>query len=174
MTVSVGDFTFDFDAALIDVAPGVVLVDCAVLYDACKLAQASVEGIARAPVATAAGLDVLSTDPGTSVVSKTNITVRLLGAWQLRFQPGNYTARISGGNLIGGLGDDPVAYSAGVQTNVYNAASGTAVFLAGTSGLTATEAAQLAQIAQLTAVVAQLSALVQTVKDDTANIEVLL
>jgi hypothetical protein len=51
--------------------------------------------------------------------------------WQLRFAPGNYVARIAGGNLIGGPGGDPVAYSAGVQTLLIQSAAATVVTAGG-------------------------------------------
>ena len=59
------------------------------------------------------------------------ITVELLGSWQLLFQPGSYIARVAGGNLIGGPGGDPIAYSEGVQTLLIQSAASTVVTTSG-------------------------------------------
>jgi hypothetical protein len=54
-----------------------------------------------------------------------------LGSWQLYFQPGNYIARVAGGNLIGGPSGDPIAYSAGVQALLIQSANATIVTASG-------------------------------------------
>jgi hypothetical protein len=127
-------FTFNFDTSLIAVDSGVVDVDCNTLYDAIKLAQWSEEGIIYERIGKGSGLDDLG--PGVQV----GITVELLGSWQLLFPVGNYIARIAGGNLVGGPGGDPVAYSAGVQTLLIQSANSTVVTTT-ESTLTATEIA---------------------------------
>lgn len=127
-------FTFNFDTSLIAVDSGVVDVDCNTLYDAIKLAQWSEEGIIYERIGKGSGLDDLG--PGVQV----GITVELLGSWQLLFPTGNYIARIAGGNLVGGPGGDPVAYSAGVQTLLIQSANSTVVTTT-ESTLTATEIA---------------------------------
>jgi hypothetical protein len=121
MAFYIAPFTFDFDTSFIDVDSGYVDVDCSGLYTACKLAQASTEGIVYARIASGSGLNTL----GFGV--QVGLTVELLGNWQLRFPAGNYTARIAGGNLIGGPSDDPVAYTAGVQTLLIQSAASTVV-----------------------------------------------
>ena len=121
MPYYVAPFSFDFNASMIDVDSGAVDIDCQSLYGACKLAQASVEGIIYERVAAGSGLNTLG--PGVQV----GITVELLGDWQLRFPAGNYVARVAGGNLIGGPGGDPVAYTAGVQTLLIQSAASTVV-----------------------------------------------
>jgi hypothetical protein len=98
-----------------------------VLYDAIKLAQWSEEGIIYGRIGKGAGLDQLG--PGVQV----GITVELLGSWQLKFPDGNYVARIAGGNLIGGPGGDPIAYSPGVQALLIQSANSTVVTTSGTS-----------------------------------------
>jgi hypothetical protein len=60
------------------------------------------------------------------------LTVELLGNWQIKFPAGNYIAKVSGGNLIGGPAGDPIAYSAGVQTLLIQSAASTVV--SGTGG----------------------------------------
>ena len=121
-------FTFNFQTTLVEVDSGVVDVDCNVLYDAIKLAQWSEEGIIYDRIGKGSGLNDLG--PGVQV----GITVELLGSWQLKFPAGNYVARIAGGNLVGGPGDDPVAYSAGVQALLIQSANATVVTTGGGGG----------------------------------------
>lgn len=137
-------FTFDFSSSLIDVDSGVVDVDCATLYNACKLAQASTEGIIYARIAAGSGLNALG--PGVQV----GITVELLGAWQLRFATGNYVARVAGGNLIGGPGGDPITYTAGVQVLLIQSAASTVVTAGGSVPTAAQNAAAVLAAAQAT------------------------
>lgn len=118
-------FTFDFGASRIEVDTGVVDVDVDALYDALKLAQASEEGIQYERIGAGSGLNTLG--PGVQV----GLTVELLGLWQLRFPDGNYVARVAGGNLIGGPGGDPIAYSPGVQTLLIQSAASTVVTAGG-------------------------------------------
>ena len=121
MTYYVSPFTFDFAASKIDVDVGSVDIDCILFYSAIKAAQASREGILYDVIARGSGLSVLG--PGVQV----GLTVQLLGSWQLRFPAGNYIARVAGGNLIGGPSDDPIAYTAGVQTLLIQSAASTVV-----------------------------------------------
>lgn len=121
MSYRVAPFTFDFATSRIEVDVGGSEVDCAALYAAIKEAQASVEGIIHERIGAGSGLNTLG--PGVQV----GLTVELLGPWQLAFAPGNYVARIAGGNLIGGPGGDPIAYSAGVQTLLIQSAAATVV-----------------------------------------------
>lgn len=114
-------FTFDFDTSIIDVDSGTSDVDCADLYAAVKLAQASEEGILYERIGNGTGLVSL----GGSV--QVGLTVELLGSWQLRFADGNYIARVAGGNFVGGPDGDPIAYSPGVQTLLIQSASSTVV-----------------------------------------------
>jgi hypothetical protein len=125
MPYYVQPFTFRFDTDRIEVDAGVVDVDCGFLYDCIKLAQASEEGIINEQIGSGSGLQALG--PGV----QTGLTVELLGAWQLQFPTGNYIARVAGGNLIGGPGGDPIAYSAGVQALLIQSASATVVTAGG-------------------------------------------
>jgi hypothetical protein len=118
-------FTFRFEEQIIDVDGGVTNVDCGLLYAAIRLAQATQEGVIFNPVGRASGLNSLG--PGVQV----GITVELLGSWQLRFAPGAYIARVAGGNLIGGPGGDPIAYSADVQLLLIQSAASTVVTAGG-------------------------------------------
>ena len=136
MAYVAGPFSFDFDAAIVNIDGGVFDVDCQVLYAAIKLAQASEEGIQYDRIGSGSGLNTLG--PGVQV----GITVELLGAWQLRFAEGNYVARVAGGNLIGGPGGDPIAYSAGVQTLLIQSAASTVVTEGG-AGVSAQDKADI-------------------------------
>lgn len=128
-------FTFNFAASMIDVDAGIADVDCAALYSAIKLAQASEEGIIYDRVGKGSGLSALG--PGVQV----GLTVEILGVWQLRFPAGNYIARIAGGNFIGGPGGDPIAYTAGVQTLLIQSAASTVVTAGGSVPTAAQNAA---------------------------------
>lgn len=121
MATYISPLTFNFVTSQIIVDAGVVDIECIALYTAIKEAQASEEGIIYDQIAKGSGLVDLG--PGVSV----GITVELLGSWQLKFAEGNYIARLSGGNLVGGSGGDPIAYSAGVQTLWIMAAASTVV-----------------------------------------------
>lgn len=125
-------FNFNFQTSLIEVDTGTVDIDCTTLYDAIKRAQYSEEGIIYDRIGKGSGLDNLG--PGVQV----GLTVELLGSWQLYFDPGNYVARVAGGNLIGGPGDDPIAYSAGVQALLIQSANATVINGAG-GGATAAD-----------------------------------
>lgn len=125
MALYIAPFTFDFDLSQVVVDEGATDVDCAALYSAVKLAQASEEGIIYERIGKGSGLNQL----GSGV--QVGLTVELLGNWQLRFPAGNYIARVAGGNFIGGPGGDPIAYTAGVQTLLIQSAASTVVTLGG-------------------------------------------
>jgi hypothetical protein len=114
-------FTFNFTTSLIEVDPQVSDVDCIQLYQKIKFAQASQEGIIYGRIGEGSGL--VSLGENVSV----GLTIKLLGAWQIRFANGNYIARVAGGNLVGGPGEDPIAYSPGVQVLLIQSAASTVV-----------------------------------------------
>lgn len=121
MAVYLSPFTFDFTTSQILVDGGTVNVTCVALWTAIKQAQMSTEGIIYPVIASGSGLKTLS--PGV----QTGLTVSLLGNWQLKFPAGSYVATVGGGNLIGGLGGVPVAYSPGVQVALVLSAASTVV-----------------------------------------------
>lgn len=133
MSYYVEPFTFDFETSLIDVDEGESSVDVGLLYDAIQEAQASEEGILYGRIASGSGLVALG--EGVFV----GLTVALLDNWQIRFAEGAYIARVAGGNLVGGPEDDPVAYSAGVQTLLMQSAASTAVLTGGGGAPTAAQ-----------------------------------
>jgi hypothetical protein len=128
MPYYVQPFTFRFADSTILVDSGITDVDCYTLYDAIKLAQASEEGIIYERIGKGSGLNDLG--PGVQV----GITVELLGSWNIYFEPGNYVARVAGGNLVGGPSGDPVAYSPGVQALLIQSANATVVTAGGGGG----------------------------------------
>lgn len=135
MAYYVAPFAFAFPTSRIVVDAGFADVSVIDLYAAVKQARASEEGILYDAIAQGSGLVALG--GGTAV----GLTVKLLGGWQIEFASGNYIARISEGNLVGGPGEDPVAYSSGVQVLLIQSAAATVVSVSGGSGTapTATE-----------------------------------
>lgn len=125
MAIYLAPFTFDFGTSQILVDGGTVNVTCVSLWTAIKQAQGSIEGIIYPVIASGSGLKTLTA--GVQI----GLTVELLGSWQLKFPAGSYVATIGGGNLIGGLGGVPVAYSAGVQVALIQSAASTVVTSSG-------------------------------------------
>jgi len=91
------------------------------LIDFIRTQTATARGISESRIADASGKESLG--GGVTV----GITLELLSPWQLHFWEGAYSATISGGNLVGGIADDPIAYSAGVQVVVIQSAASTIV-----------------------------------------------
>lgn len=121
MSYSVPPFTFEFDTSRIRVdinSPDVSVID---LYRAIQVARSSEEGMLYDAIGIGSGL----VDLGAG--TKVGLTVALLGSWQVKFAEGAYIARVSEGNLVGGPGDDPIAYSAGVQVLLIQSAASTVV-----------------------------------------------
>lgn len=134
-------FTFDFDAQQAIADAGTTSVSVSALYAACKLAQASEEGILNDRIAFGSGL--VSLGSGVQV----GLTVQMLDAWQLKFQAGAYQAKVSGGNLVGGPDGDPIAYSPGVQAFVILSAAATVVDTGG-GGSMADDVTQIRALAE--------------------------
>lgn len=103
-------------------------VDILDLLNAIRDAEASKTGIQYAKIANASGKESLGGDV------QVGVTVQLLD-WQLQFWEGNYIAKITGGNLVGGVAGDPVAYTAGVQVLLIQSAASTVVNISTGSGL---------------------------------------
>jgi hypothetical protein len=102
------------------------------LLNAAREFEASEAGIVLNCVISASGKESLG--GGVSV----GITAELCVEWQVHFWEGNYIAKVSGGNLVGGVDGDPIAYSAGVQTLLIQSAASTIVTTGG-SALTTEE-----------------------------------
>ena len=127
-------YQFDYENSLINVTSPQTDVDVQELLNAIRAAEADIDvGITYDQIAAASGKEDLG---GGAFVG---ITVNLLDNWQIKFWSGDYIAKIAGGNLVGGPGGDPVAYSAGVQTLLIQSAASTLIVFEGTSGLTQDE-----------------------------------
>jgi hypothetical protein len=124
-------YLFDFENQIINITSPQTDVDIQELINEIRTQEATEQGIAYGKIADASGKE----DLGGSVVE-------LLG-WQLKFWEGSYIAKISGGNLVGGISGDPVAYSAGVQTLLIQSAASTVVQVSSGSGLSIEEHNQL-------------------------------
>ena len=105
------------------------------LRDAIRAYEASVEGIIYEPIIDAEGL----TNLGGS--TSTFLTIQLLNNWQVAFS-GTGIATINGGNLVGGLSDNPFASAPGV-TVINQLSQAGVVVETGVSGLTSTESEKL-------------------------------
>ena len=160
-------YDYDFDTKIIDIPFGIASVDVLNLITDIREAEATIEGVRHGQIASGSGNESLG---GAVYVG---ITVNLLDDWQIRFAAGNYIARVSGGNLVGGLGGDPIAYSAGVQVLLVQSAASTVVVTSdGLSGgdlallaTAATEATKARKMATNKAVVAE-DASQSTIYDD--------
>lgn len=128
-------YTFDYANNQINVVSPQTVVDCLDLYDSIANEQASERGIAFSKIGSVSGGESLGA--GVAV----GITVNLLSPWQIKFYTGNYIATVQGGNLVGGLGGDPVAYSAGVQVLLIQSAASTVVTAGGSIPTAADNAA---------------------------------
>jgi hypothetical protein len=114
-------YVFNYYTEIIDITSPQTEVDIQELLNAIRDAEDNFTGMAYGQIAVAGGKD----DLGGGVI--TGITLRLLPNWQLRFWAGTYTAYIINGNLVGGPGDQPVAFTAGVQIVLVQSASSTIV-----------------------------------------------
>lgn len=128
--------SIDYTSSLVNVLSPQTTVDVQILLNSIREQEASELGITYPKIANASGKESLG-----GAVS-VGITVELLPPWQLKFSSGDYIAKISGGNLVGGIAGDPVAYSAGVQVLLIQSAASTVVAVGG-SALTSEEHAQL-------------------------------
>lgn len=120
---------FDHSNHLINITNPQNTLSCQELLNAIRTEEASATGIWHPQIATASGKE----DLGSGV--NVGMTVNLISPWQVKFWAGNYIAKIAGGNLVGGLAGDPVAYSAGVQVLLVQSAASTIVTLSTGSGL---------------------------------------
>jgi len=134
--------TFDYTNKQINLtSPHSTSLDVQELINAIRDVEDSAEGIQYGRIADSAGKD----DLGGGVL--VGITVKLLSPWQIKYPAGSYQATIFGGNLVGGLSGNPIAYSAGVQVKILQSANGV-IAETGVSGLTSEEAAKLLELWQ--------------------------
>lgn len=130
-------YGYDFQNKIISIPESMANVSIVGLLSDIRDAEASSQGIAYGQIAGASGGESLG-----GAVS-VGVTLNLLDDWQVQFTAGNYIAKISGGNLVGGLAGDPVAYSMGVQVLLLQSAASTVVTNSTGSGLSAEQDATL-------------------------------
>jgi len=124
-------YLFNYYTQIIDITASQTDVDAQELTNQIRIAEFNNIGLAYPKICDASGKESL----GGGVM--TGITIYLYPNWQIRFWQGNYQAKITGGNIIGGLNNNPFAYVPGVQIVVIQSASSTLVY--GTGGLTLAE-----------------------------------
>ena len=100
-------------------------LDVEALRTACREEETSERGIVFPGIVNAAGLNILG--PG----QKTALTLELINNWQVLFT-GSGSAVVSGGNLIGGIDNNPFAPAPSVA--VINIMSAAAVLVEGEGG----------------------------------------
>ena len=103
------------------------------LVNACRVEESSERGISNRRIISASGKETL----GSGV--QVGITATLLDGWQIEWWAGNYTATISGGNIVAESGD-PVAYVVG-GPQVEITLSAAATITSGSGGPTAADIA---------------------------------
>ena len=135
--------TIDFIDELIYITSPQTDVTCQELVDSIRDREDDWEGLQYPKIADASGKQSL----GEGVL--VGITLELLDDWQVKFWDGNYIAKVSGGNLVGGPSGDPVAYSPGVQVLLIQSAASTIIDLGSVAGLTEEESTYLYSIPTL-------------------------
>lgn len=128
-------YIFNYHTQIIDITSPQTTLDIQDLVNEVRQAEFDNTGLAYAKICDASGKASL----GGGVV--TGITMYLYPDWQIRWWSGTYQAQVTGGNLIGGLGNQPFAYTAGVQIILVQSASATIV--SGGTALTLEESDKL-------------------------------
>ena len=123
---------FNYHTQLINVTSPQTSVIIQDLLNAIRVEEYTHKGLGYPKIADASGKESL----GGGVL--TGITINLYPDWQIKFWEGNYQAEIKGGNIVGGLGGNPIAYTAGVQVKLVQSAASTIV-TSGGSALTSEE-----------------------------------
>ncbi|OGV96944.1 hypothetical protein A2W24_02350 [Microgenomates group bacterium RBG_16_45_19] len=124
-------YLFNYYTQIIDVLSPQVDVDLNDLTNNIRAAEFNDIGMGYPKICDASGKDNL----GGGIY--TGIVLYLYPNWQLRFWEGTYTATVRGGNILGGLNNQPIAYVPGVLVQIIQSASSTLVY--GTGGLTEAE-----------------------------------
>jgi hypothetical protein len=124
-------YLFNYHQEIIDITSPQTEVEAQQLANEIRRAEFQFTGMAYGKIADMSGKE----DLGGGVI--TGITIELIPNWQIRFWEGTYTAKITGGNILGGLNGNPIAYTAGVQVIIVQSASSTLVY--GSGGMTQAE-----------------------------------
>lgn len=123
--------TFNHNTSVISLtAPETNLLLMQDLIDAIRVEEQSELGIQYPSIAEATG----KTDLGGGVIS--DITITLLDSWQIEHLSGSYQAVIKGGQIVGGLGGNPIKYIAGVQVKMIQSTAGIIATVTTGSGVT--------------------------------------
>lgn len=125
--------TFDHVTKRIVVSSPQNRIDIQDLVNQIRTEEASDIGISDSQIAVASGKDTL--DTGVAI----GITLRLLSAWQIQWWPGNYTAKIGGGNILSDSGDAVAYVVGGPQVEITLSAAATIITSGSSSGLTQEE-----------------------------------
>lgn len=132
---------FDHDNRIISLtAPHTTLLLMQDLIDAIRAEEASETGLQYPKIADATG----KTDIGGGVVS--DITITLTDNWQIAHTPGSYQAVLKGGQVVGGLGGNPIKYVPGVQVKLIQSVAGSIATVITGSGLSIEQDARLSNI----------------------------
>jgi len=119
--------TFDHATQRILISSPQTSISVQEIVDACREEEASALGMSDAQILSASGKDTL--DTGVTV----GVTAKLLDTWQLEWWPGNYTAKIGGGNLVSETGDAVAYVVGGPQVEITLSAAATIVTQGGVS-----------------------------------------
>lgn len=133
--------TPDYGTKLIQLtSPHNTSLDMQDLINAIRDAEETEEGIQYAPIAVKA---TGKFDLG-EVIS--DISITLSPEWQIKYPDGAYQAVMLGGQVIGGVGGIPVAYSAGVNVRQLQSSAGVIATVTSGSGLDAGQDTKLTRI----------------------------
>jgi len=129
---------FDQNNSIINLtAPHTTLLLMQDLINAIRDEEASDRGIQYPKIADAEG----KIDIGDGVAG--DITITLLDIWQIKHAAGAYQASLKGGQVVGGLGGNPIAYVAGVQVKMIQSVAG--IIVATGSGVTEQDKTDIAE-----------------------------
>ena len=135
---------FDHDTSLIRLtSPQTTLLLMQDLINEIRIEEASERGIQYLKIAEGEG----KVDIGGGVAS--DITVTLLDSWQIQHTQGGYQAIIKGGQVVGGLNDNPISYVAGVQVKMIQSVAGIISVVTTGSGLSSEQDERLAAVWKL-------------------------
>lgn len=132
---------FDFDNKIIYVPPGQTILDCYTTLRELRDAELSTEGMQHLDIASSEGFKSLVTDDNGDE-STTGLTIEFNG-WQIKFPDGSGKVFIKGGNMIGGVDGDIIAYAEGVQVINIQSQAATAMRMTVSTGVSASDRALL-------------------------------
>ncbi len=136
---------FDHTTSIIALtAPHTTLLLMQDLIDAIRDEEFTDVGIQYPKIANAEG----KIDIGGGVVG--DITIALMDSWQIEHEAGFYQAILKGGQVVGGLGGNPIAYVAGVQVKMIQSIAGVISIVATGSAVTEQDKIDIAEASAVT------------------------